>query len=211
VLGIAFVALSQGIAYFHAGVEILRSKSLDRDSFDSGDWFNRLDWGLTHNGFGSGLPPGHRNRQDWPVMRPVLGDSSIAPTPQEIRWARDATLDWLRIRSSSTLFRLRTAEAVRSRLRFRNVGPEQDPTVLVGHLEGAGYEGANFREVLYLINAAVDTRTLVLTEEAGKRWVLHPVHRASSAADHAVRDARVVPATGRFTIPPRTGVVFVVE
>jgi pullulanase len=35
---------SQGIAYFHAGVEMLRSKSMDRNSYDSGDWFNRLDW-----------------------------------------------------------------------------------------------------------------------------------------------------------------------
>lgn len=30
------VALSQGIAFFHAGDELLRSKSLDRDSYDSG-------------------------------------------------------------------------------------------------------------------------------------------------------------------------------
>lgn len=30
------VALSQGIVFFHAGDELLRSKSLDRDSYDSG-------------------------------------------------------------------------------------------------------------------------------------------------------------------------------
>lgn len=30
------VALSQGLAFFHAGDELLRSKSLDRDSYDSG-------------------------------------------------------------------------------------------------------------------------------------------------------------------------------
>ncbi|RYF04574.1 MAG: DUF3372 domain-containing protein [Oxalobacteraceae bacterium] len=38
-LGAALVAFSQGIAYFHAGQDILRSKSLDRNSYDSGDWF----------------------------------------------------------------------------------------------------------------------------------------------------------------------------
>lgn len=32
----ALVAFSQGIAFFHAGDEILRSKSLDRDSYNSG-------------------------------------------------------------------------------------------------------------------------------------------------------------------------------
>lgn len=33
--------LSQGIPFFHAGDEMLRSKSIDRDSYNSGDWFNR--------------------------------------------------------------------------------------------------------------------------------------------------------------------------
>jgi len=37
-------AFSPGRAYFHAGVDTLRSKSMDRNSFNSGDWFNRLDW-----------------------------------------------------------------------------------------------------------------------------------------------------------------------
>ena len=46
-LGAAFIAFSQGIAYFHAGIDVLRSKSLDRNSFDSGDWFNRIDWTYT--------------------------------------------------------------------------------------------------------------------------------------------------------------------
>jgi len=36
------VVLLQGIPFFHAGDETLRSKSLDRDSYNSGDWFNRL-------------------------------------------------------------------------------------------------------------------------------------------------------------------------
>ena len=56
-LGAAFVALAQGVAYYHAGIDVLRSKSLDKNSFDSGDAFNRLDWSLADNGFGAGLPP----------------------------------------------------------------------------------------------------------------------------------------------------------
>ena len=32
------VVLVQGIAFFHAGSDILRSKSLDRDSYNSGDF-----------------------------------------------------------------------------------------------------------------------------------------------------------------------------
>ncbi|XP_039024711.1 pullulanase 1, chloroplastic-like [Hibiscus syriacus] len=37
----SIIALTQGIQFFHAGDEMLRSKSLDRDSYNSGDWFNR--------------------------------------------------------------------------------------------------------------------------------------------------------------------------
>ena len=36
-LASALVAFSQGVAFFHAGDEILRSKSLDRDSYNSGN------------------------------------------------------------------------------------------------------------------------------------------------------------------------------
>lgn len=32
----SLVAFGQGIAFFHAGCDILRSKSLDRDSYNSG-------------------------------------------------------------------------------------------------------------------------------------------------------------------------------
>lgn len=35
-LALGLVAVSQGVAFFHAGDNILRSKSLDRDSYNSG-------------------------------------------------------------------------------------------------------------------------------------------------------------------------------
>lgn len=35
-LCLSLIALSQGIAFFHAGDDMLRSKSLDRDSYNSG-------------------------------------------------------------------------------------------------------------------------------------------------------------------------------
>jgi hypothetical protein len=60
----------------------------------------------------------------------------------------------------------------------------------------------------------VDTQPqdLQLATERGKAYVLHPVHRSSSAADRrAAEQVRYDAATGRFVIPPRTAVVFVVE
>lgn len=57
VLAMATATLSQGPSLSQAGSDLLRSKSLDRNSYDSGDWFNALHWDCRDgNGFGRGLP-----------------------------------------------------------------------------------------------------------------------------------------------------------
>jgi pullulanase len=212
VLGMANTAFSQGVAYFHAGIEALRSKSLDRNSYDSGDWFNRFDWTFRDNFFGSGLPPAQDNASEWPLMRPLLADASIKPQPEHIAFARDALFDLLRIRASTPLFRLRGADEVKRRLTFPNSGPGQNPVVLVGRLDGAGLDDAGFGEVLYFINASPETQTLVLPEVAGIAYALHPVHLANGAADPRPREvARHDPAIGTFAIPARTALVYVAE
>jgi pullulanase len=206
-LGAALVAFSQGIAYFHAGQEILRSKSLDRNSFDSGDWFNRLDWSLTDNGFGAGLPPARDNEAHWPVMRPLLAASAqIKPTREQIAWTRDAFLDALRIRASTPLLRLRSADEIKRRLRFIEVA---DARVVVGHLDGAGLDGAVFRELLVAFNTGTTAQSASSDALRGKAFVLHPVHRAPGAADARAASATFDAAAGRVDIPPRTAVVFV--
>jgi pullulanase/glycogen debranching enzyme len=210
-LGAAVVAFSQGVAYFHAGQDILRSKSGDRNSYDSGDWFNRLDWTYRDNGFGAGLPPADDNRADWPFWRPVLADARIKPLPADIAWARDAFRDLLKIRASSTLFRLRTADEVARRLRFANTGPQQLPYLVAGHLDGRGLDGARFDDIVYLINAGTQAASTTLPGLAGRAMRLHPVHLAGEAADLRARQARYDTATGRFEVPARTAVVFVSE
>ena len=212
VLGAAMVALSQGVAYFHAGQDVLRSKSLDRNSFDSGDWFNRLDWTYTDNGFAAGLPKAEEGEKDWPLLAPVLRNASIKPTQREIEWTRDAFRDWLRIRASTSLLRMTKTEDVQKRLRFFNTGPEQNPVVIAGHLDGKGLDRARFGELLYLVNVSPQAQTLALPELAGRRFVLHPVQRDANAADRRPREqARVDTRAGRFQVPARTAVVYVVE
>lgn len=60
-LAIAFVALGQAVPFFHAGDDILRSKSLDRDSYNSGLCTIHLPV--------NAQPPG--NRDDSPIARPI--------------------------------------------------------------------------------------------------------------------------------------------
>ncbi|MGW4795564.1 pullulanase-type alpha-1,6-glucosidase, partial [Nonomuraea sp. NPDC004297] len=79
-LSLATALLSQGTVFVHAGSERLRSKSFDRNSYDSGDWFNRLLWDCAQgNGFGAGLPPRAGNEARWPYARPLLADPALRP------------------------------------------------------------------------------------------------------------------------------------
>jgi pullulanase/glycogen debranching enzyme len=205
-LGIAIVALSQGVAYYHAGIDVLRSKSLDRNSFDSGDAFNRLDWTYADNGFARGLPPAKDNGKDWPLLAPVLRDASIKPRAHDIAWTRDVFRDWLRLRAAEPLLRLRSADEIQRRLTFPAAGASQDPAVIVGHLDGAGMAGT--RDLLYLVNASALERVVALPGEAGKPYVLHRLQREGH--DDRVRQARHDTA-GHFSIPGRTAAVFVIE
>jgi pullulanase len=209
VLGMAIDAFSQGVAYFHAGIDTLRSKSLDRNSFNSGDWFNRIDWSYQDNYFGSGLPPADDNGKDWPLLRPLLANAAIKPAPADIAFARDAFRDLLRIRASSTLFRMRSADEIERRLRFFNTGSKQEPTVIAAHLDGRGYPGAGFRGISYLINVDKVAHAVSDPLARGKRMRLHPVQAAPEAADKRAMQARFDSATGSFTIPARSAVVFV--
>ena len=209
-LGAAINAFSQGVAYFHAGFDILRSKSLDRNSFESGDWFNRLDWTYQDNYYGTGLPREEDNGKDYALMKPLLANAAIKPAPADIAWSRDAFRDLLAIRSSSTLFRMRTSADVQRRLRFHNTGSKQVPTVIVAHLDGAGYAGANFKSITYLINVDQVAQRVTVDEEKNRRYQLHPVHLRAGAADQRVaREASYDAASGTFAVPARSAVVFV--
>jgi pullulanase/glycogen debranching enzyme len=200
-LGAAVVAFSQGVAYYHAGIDTLRSKSLDRNSFNSGDWFNRIDWTYRTNYFGTGAPPGEDNGKDYNLIKPLLRDARLRPTPAAIAFARDVFRDLLAVRASSTLFRMRTAEDVQQRLHFL---PSPAP-VIAARIDGEGYAGARFNEVVYFVNVDKVAHTVAVDSEKGRRYRLHP----AQLADVRIRQARFDSDSGSFVIPARTAVVFV--
>ena len=94
-VSLATTALAQTPSFWHAGADLLRSKSLDRNSYDSGDWFNTLDWTGADNGFGHGLPPKADNEAKWPYMKPLLGNPALKPTAAEVATASAAAADLL--------------------------------------------------------------------------------------------------------------------
>jgi pullulanase-type alpha-1,6-glucosidase len=197
----AAVLFSQGVVYVHAGQEMLRSKSLDRNSYDSGDWFNRYDPGLRDNGFAAGLPPKTDNGRDWDDLRPLLRGVK-RPTPAEIRQARDTFLDLLAIRQASPLFRLASTAEVQRRLRFHNLGAEQDPALIVAELDGSGLGTPS---LLVVLNGAAAARTLKL--DLGDGWKLHPRLARNGAGDARLRREAHL-GDGALKVPARSAVVF---
>ena len=207
-LGTSLVSLAQGIPFFQAGQEMLRSKSLDRNSYDSGDWFNRLDFTYESNNWGAGLPPAE-NEAHWNVMRPLLANPALKPGRAEILQAVAHVREMLQIRKSSRLFRLRTAEEIQARLAFLNTGPEQIPGLIVMRLsdtEGVDLDG-NFDRIVVLFNAILEAQTFTAPSLAGAALGLHPVQAASH--DAMVKRSRFDAASGTFTVPAQTTAVFV--
>ncbi|MBN1210457.1 MAG: pullulanase-type alpha-1,6-glucosidase [Myxococcaceae bacterium] len=206
-MGISLVALGQGIPFFHAGDELLRSKSLDRNSYNSGDWFNKLDWTYQSNNWGVGLPPAGDNQTHWPIMADLLKDPALKPTPAHITRALDHFEEFVRIRKSSPLFRLRTASDIQRRVRFENTGPQQTPGLIVMTIEGDKFGGVDtYQDAVVLFNSSDEAQSFALSAFKDRNVELHPVLKEST--DPTVRTAAFEASSGTFTVPARTTAVF---
>ncbi|HKV12508.1 MAG TPA: pullulanase-type alpha-1,6-glucosidase, partial [Thermoanaerobaculia bacterium] len=206
-LGMSILAFGQGIPFYHAGVELLRSKSLDRNSYNSGDWFNKLDFTRQTNNWGVGLPPARDNQANWPIMQPLLANPALKPQNGHIEQAYLHFLEALAIRKSTPLFRLRTGEEIEEKVRFHNTGPGQIPAFIVMSIEDA--EGTVDRAhdlVLVGINANDQDQFIAISELAGKVLTLHPLQVDSF--DPWVRTSSFGIATGTLAVPKRTAAVF---
>ncbi len=208
-LGISIVALAQGVPFFHGGVDMLRSKSFDRDSYNSGDWFNKLDFTYQDNNFGAGLPPQDKNGENWDLIRPRLANPDLKPAATDIISSVMHMREMMRIRKSSPLFRLETAEQVETMLHFYNTGPEQIPGLIVMELHDASgaVVGGGYPRVVVLFNATDEAVTFSEAALAHLDLTLHPVQ--AHGYDPVVKTSTYDAATGSFTIPARTTAVFV--
>ncbi|MFJ2743855.1 pullulanase-type alpha-1,6-glucosidase [Streptomyces sp. NPDC087440] len=195
VLGMATAALSQGPALSQAGSDLLRSKSLDRNSYDSGDWFNAIHWECRDgNGFGRGLPMAADNRPKWGFGKPLL--TSVAVGCPEIEGASAAYRDLLKIRTTEADFALATAGEVQSRLSFPLSGKGETPGVVTMRLG----------ELVVVFNATPGEVRQAVPGAAGRGFGLHPVQ--AQGADPVVKRSSYEASSGTFTVPARTVAVF---
>jgi pullulanase len=206
-LGLSIVALSQGVPFFMAGDEMLRSKSADRNSYNSGDWFNRIDWTLKSNNWGVGLPPAQGNQDDWSIIGPALADPNLKPTAKDIEGTYRHMLEMLVIRKTSGLFRLRTAEEIKKAVSFYNVGPDQVPGLIVERIANTAKSCFPASEAVVLVNATPQSQSFTDAAFRKQPLLLHPIQALSQ--DPVVRTSKFQKSTGTFTIPPRTTAVFI--
>ena len=207
---LATVALAQSPAFWSAGTELLRSKSLDRDSYNSGDWFNAIDFTGQSNGFGRGLPPASRNEGSWAIQGPLLQDDWLRPSPEEIAAARSQALDLLRLRASTPLFSLGSARLIQDKLSFPGAGfgaPAGVIVMLIDDTRGGSDVDPELDAVLVVFNASGQTLTQSLPELAGRDFRLCPIQ--SEGADEVVRRTGFDRASGTISVPARTVAVLV--
>ncbi|WP_373297614.1 pullulanase-type alpha-1,6-glucosidase [Streptomyces lavendofoliae] len=197
VLAMATAALSQGPALSQAGSDLLRSKSLDRNSYDSGDWFNVLNWDCrAGNGFGRGLPPAADNKDKWSFGKPLLASPSLTVGCPQITGASAAYQDLLKIRTTEKVFSLATVGEVQDALSFPLSGTDETPGVItmrLGHL-------------VVVFNATPKEQAQPVPALSGKGHALHPVQ--ANGSDATVKRSSYEAATGTFTVPARTVAVF---
>ena len=127
---------------------------------------------------GSGLPPARRQRGEVAVHAAAArrpGARRRPPTTSPPRSA--AAADLLRIRFSSPLFRLGSADRIQERVEFPIAGTEQVPGVITMTLDDrAGTDlDRRWEGIVVVFNATPQAQTQVVAGLAGTTYRLHPV------------------------------------
>ncbi len=223
-LAAAIPVLSQGIPFFQLGVNKMRSKSMHRNTYDFGDWYNLVDYTNTTNNWNVGLPTpgeygynydeqqintGHGEGWKWPIIKELALDSDIPVTGVDIDFTESVFAEFLQIRSASSLFRLTSEQDVIERVGFHNTGSEQTAGLIVMSID----DGVGLTDLDSTTDAIVVVINGTSTEQT------HSIRTASSFELHSIQvngvDSVVQTASfsedgtyGSFTVPAYTVAVF---
>jgi len=213
--------MSQGIPFLQLGGDMLRSKSMDTNSYDSGDWFNRIDFTQTTNNWNIGLPNARDNQGNWytdPNNPAKISIAALSASPltqavdSDILFTSNTFKEFLSIRTASSLFRLTTADDIIARVGFHNLGKAQQQGVIVMSIDdGIGLPDLDLNNdaIVVMVNGTDEERSHTVKTAVG--FELHAVQQSSF--DARVRDSSfeedVDAGEGTFTVPARSMAVFV--
>ena len=202
--------MSQGIPFLQMGGDMLRSKSMDRNSYDSGDWFNWVDFTKASNNWNVGLPLAQDNGSKWQMIAGISANPNAAASMSEIEFASMVFNEFLSIRRDSPLLRLTSEQAILARVGFHNIGKNQTQGVIVMSVD----DGVDLVDLdpsvdamVVMINGSNAEQSHTVPTAAG--FSLHPT--LAQSIDSTVRGASFSQGTdeGTFTVPAYTTAVFV--
>ncbi|GAA4498385.1 pullulanase-type alpha-1,6-glucosidase [Pseudaeromonas paramecii] len=210
----ATVLLGQGIVFSDIGGEFLRSKSFNRDSYNSGDWFNWVDYTLEDNNYDKGYPRADKDSAKYDLIEHALAQFE-KPTNSEMTQMLSYFKEMLKIRSSSELFTLGTGAKVMERVDFRNTGPEQVPGLIVMTLDdgtGVADLDAKLDAAVVIVNSSPSEQTVGdFIDGSGNAIALagYQLHDVQTELGAASIGSGATFAEGEFTVPAWSVAVFV--
>ena len=202
--------MSQGIPFLQMGGDMLRSKSMDRNTYDAGDWFNWVDFTKNSNNWNVGLPLAQDNETKWSMISGISANPNAAASMSEIDFASSVFNEFLAIRHQSKLFRLTTAQDIIDRVGFHNIGKNQKQGVIVMSIDdGAGLTDIDpsVDAIVVMVNGSAQEQTQTIATASG--FSLHAKQQVS--IDNEVQNASFTQGDGEgtFTVPAYTTAVFV--
>lgn len=214
-LQLATVALGQSPSFWHGGTDLLRSKSLDRDSYNAGDHFNAIDWSRQEHNFGVGLPTYEKNEKDnhnWDKMRPLLRNNALKASPAALDKAHYMALDLLKLRKNTPLMRLGTTELIKQKVKFPNQGAHFYGGMIAMHIDDTTGEDIDkkLEHVLVVLNADNKQATVKFDALKNIDFKLNDIQKESTA-DETVKNTQWDATTGTVTIPALTVAVLYAE
>ncbi|MGB3724973.1 MAG: pullulanase-type alpha-1,6-glucosidase, partial [Glaciecola sp.] len=212
--------MSQGIPFLQIGGDFLRSKSMDRNTYDAGDWFTYVDFTMQDNNWNKGLPPAEDNEFRWDTIGQFVNDTRRQASGQDIQYASEVFQELLSIRTSSPLFRLTSAEDIKQRVGFHNIGSTQQHGLIAMSIDDGINEGDDAAlvdidsandAIMVVINSGYTEKSIEVPTAAG--FALHET--LASSVDSVVRGASFADTSadgevkGTFTVPALSIAVFV--
>lgn len=199
-ISLATTLLGQGLAFDQQGSELLRSKSFTRDSYDAGDWFNRVDYTYQDNNFNVGMPRKSDDGDNYSLIASVKEDVST-PGQREIEQMTAFYQELTRLRHSSPLIALGNGSEVMKRVDFRNTGAEQQTGLLVMTVDDGINGGADLDPqidaLVVVINAAPEARTF--GDFTGQNLSLSAIQQA--LGERSLAAGVDIASDGSITVP----------
>ncbi|WP_413699884.1 alpha-1,6-glucosidase domain-containing protein [Psychromonas sp. KJ10-10] len=201
ILALSTNMLGQGIPFLHMGSELLRSKSMQRDSYDSGDWFNIVNYDMSDNNWNVGLPREDKDGANWPLIKTIISDVNAQPSSADIEWTNTRFKELLNIRTSSPLFSLETEAEVKERVDFRNTGVDSIAGLIVMTIDDGISAGED-------LDPAIDAIVTIIN--ATNEQIVFPINGATGFTLHpTLVDGTASFSGNEFTVPALTSAVFV--